>query len=207
MNRAEESSMRRRARGRDIAVAGGALAVVVAILGGSLIWGAAGAAFGRDAAISTAQVLGGSQARADRLPPGFPAELHGTGGIDPSTTRLLGVQAGTRYWIALDRSSNVCVVAQSLSSAELTAASCSSAGDLEARGASLRVEAGTWRLEAFLVPDSVDASSLPAPWSRVADNLVTYAGTGALGSIELKRDPGAPGAPVTLTREPGPAGR
>ncbi len=196
-----------RARRRDLAVAGGALAVVVAITGGSVLWGGASAAFGRDAAISTAGVLGARQARADRLPPGFPADLHGTGGIDPASTRLLGVQSGTRYWIALDRSSNVCVLAQSVRSADLTAASCSTAGDLETRGASLRVDAGAWRLEAFLVPDSVDAASVSAPWSRVADNLVTYSGTGSATSIQLKRDAGSSGAPLTLTREPDPAGR
>ncbi len=69
------------------------------------------------------------------------------------------------------------------------------------------MDAGSWKLEAFLLPDSVDASSLRGPWTRVADNLVTYTGSGAAPSIELKRDPGAPGAPLTLTREPGPAGR
>jgi hypothetical protein len=206
MNRSETSTAPR-ARRRDLAVAGGVLAVVVAITGGSMLWGAAGAAFGREAAISAASVLGGNQARADRLPPSFPADLHGTGGIDPSSTRLLGVQAGTRYWIALDRSSNVCIVAQSVSSADLTAASCSAAGDLEARGASLRVDAGEWRLEAFLVPDSVDASSVRAPWSRVADNLMTYTGAGAAPSIQLQRDPGDSGPALTLTREPDPAGR
>jgi hypothetical protein len=192
---------------RNIAVAGGALAVVIAVAGGSVIWGAAGAAVARDAALSTAHVLAQNQAKADRLPPAFPADLHGTGGIDPSTSRLLGVQAGTRYWIALDRSSNVCVLAQSVIRAVETAASCSTAGELEARGGSLRVDAGAWKLEAFLLPDSVDASSLKAPWTRVADNLVTYTGAGSLGSIELKRDPGAAGPPLTLTREPGPAGR
>lgn len=199
-------SVKRRARGRDFAVAGTALAVVVAITGGSVIWGAAGAAFGRDAAISTAGVLGDSQTHADRLPSGFPAEQHGDGGIVAASSRLIGLQNGTRYWIALDRRSNVCVLAQSVSRADLTAASCSTAGDLEARGASLRVDAGTWKLEAFLVPDSVDASSLTGGWTAVADNLVTYTGSGSAGSIELERDSGASGIPITLTREPAPAG-
>jgi hypothetical protein len=189
---------------RTIAVAGGVVSLVLVIAGGSVVGGAAGAAVARDAAISTAQVLGADQARADRLPAAFPADLHGTGGIDRSTSHLLGVQNGTRYWIALDRSSNVCVLAQSVSRSEETAASCSSAGDLELRGGSLRVDAGTWKVEAFLLPDSVDASRLSGPWTRVADNLVTYTGTGTSPSIELQRDAGSSGAPLTLTREPAP---
>ncbi len=192
----------KRARGRDLAVAGGALALIVAIAGGSVIWGAAGAAFGRDAAISTAQVLGGVQARGDRLPTGFPAEQHGDGGIVATSSRLLGLQNGTRYWVALDRRSNVCVLAQSTSRADLTAASCTSPGELEARGGSLRVDGGTWKFEAFLVPDSVDASSVTGGWAAVSDNLVTFTGSGSAGSIELPRDPGASGVPITLTRDP-----
>jgi hypothetical protein len=196
----------KRSRGRDLAIVGAALLVVLAICAGSLLWGAAGAAFGRDAAISTAQVLGGGQARADRLPPGFPADQHGDGGIDAGSSRLLGVQNGTSYWIALDARSNVCVLAQPTGRSDVIAAACSDAGELETSGTSLRVDAGTWRLEAFLVPDSIDATSLSGGWTAVADNLVTYSGPGSSGSVQLERDPGSPGAPVTLTREPAPVG-
>ena len=55
------------------------------------------------------------------------------------------------------------------------------------------------------MPDSVDASSVAGGWTAVADNLVTYTGASvAGGSIELKRDPGSSGTPITLTREPAP---
>jgi hypothetical protein len=209
MNAATTSNRRRRAGTRDLAIAGSVLAVVVSIVGGSVIWGAAGAAAARDAGLSAAPVLAQPQSKVDRFPQGFPADQHGSGGIDPVTSQLLGVQAGTRYWLALDRSANVCLLAQSVSRPDLTAATCASGGDLEASGGSLQVDAGTWRVEAFLLPDSVDTSSLSAPWSAVADNLVTYAGAsaGPSAAIELERDPGEAGAPLTLTHGPTPTGR
>ena len=208
MNRATGST-KPVASARDLAIAGGVLAVVVSIVGGSVIWGSAGAASARDAGMSSAHVLTQVQSQADRLPQGFPADQHGSGGIDGSTSQLLGVQTGTRYWIALDRSGNVCLLAQSVSQPDLTAATCSTAGELEANGASLRVDAAQWRLEAFLLPDSVDTSSLGGPWSAVADNLVTYTGASgpANATVEFEREPGESGAPLTLTRDPALTGR
>jgi hypothetical protein len=74
------------------------------------------------------------------------------------------------------------------------------ASELEKSGAALRVEAASWRLQAVLLPDSVDTTALRAPWSRVSDNLAVSTGTASAVSVSLPREKTASGAPITLTQ-------
>jgi hypothetical protein len=186
----------------DAALAGGVLATVTAIVAATLLWGAAGSAAARDAALAEAGVLQQPAAASDRLPSGFPADAHGTGGIVPASARSLGAQGGTAYWIALDRAANVCLLAQSLADRAVTSAACTSPAEFAASGSALRVD-GRWTVEAFLVPDSVDAGVASGPWVAVSRNLVVYDAAGAAlnartgSSIDLPR---VAGEPLTLTR-------
>jgi hypothetical protein len=198
MNRATVTVSNRPVWVRNVLLIGGLLLAVAIVVAGSVLGSAAGAAFARDSAVSSAGVLGGSQVASDRLPADFPADLHGTGGIDPASARFLGASGGSDYWIALDRSANVCLLAQSQKLAAYSSASCVAPSELEATGAALRVEGAQWRLEAVLVPDSTDTSALPKSWNRVSDNLAVYTGVGPAAVLTLPRDANSPGAPITL---------
>jgi hypothetical protein len=193
----------------DRALAAGVLAAVAAIVAITAIWGDAGSASARNATLAAAEasVLATPAAASDRLPSGFPADVHGTGGIVPASARSLGTQGGTAYWIALDRASNVCLLAQSVKDRAVTSASCVSAAEFEKSGSALRVD-GRWSVEAFLVPDSVDTAVASGAWVAVTRNLIVYSATGATAnartgsSLDLPR---TAGAPLTLTRLAAPA--
>jgi hypothetical protein len=190
-------------RRTDLLIAIAVIAAVLLVVAATVLGGAVGAASARDAAVSAAGVLGRDAAASDRLPAAFPAEAHGTGGIDPASARSLGTQGGTAYWIPLDRAANVCLLAQSTRDRAVTSGSCVSPAELERSGAALRVDGAKWALEAFLVPDSVDAAAASGAWQAVGDNLVVYSAASvgvaarAGSSLDLPRD----GGPVlTLTR-------
>jgi hypothetical protein len=185
---------------RNALLIGGLFLAVALVVAVSVLGSVAGAAFARDAAVGSAGVLSDAQSASDVLPADFPPELHGTGGIDPSSARYLGASTGTDYWIALDNSSNVCLLAQSQKLAAYSSASCVDPSELETSGAALRVDAASWRLQAFLLPDSVDTTALRAPWSRVSDNLAVYTGAAPAASLSLPREKTASGTPITLTQ-------
>jgi hypothetical protein len=195
-------SARTASRRLDAALAGGVLAAVTAVVAATLLWGHAGSAAARDAALAEAGVLQQPAAASDRLPSGFPVDAHGTGGIVPASARSLGTQDGTAYWIALDRAANVCLLAQSVADRAVTSASCVSPAEFAISGSALRVD-GRWTVEAFLVPDSVDTGVASGPWVAVGRNLVVYSAGGTAAnartgsSLDLPR---TAGAPLTLTR-------
>jgi hypothetical protein len=202
-------SARTASRRIDAALAGGVLAAVAAIVAVTVVWGDAGSASARNEtlAYSEASVLGAPAAASDRLPSGFPVEAHGTGGLVAASARSIGIQGGTAYWIVLDRIANVCLVAQSVADRAVTSASCVSPAEFARNGAALRVD-GRWSLEAFLVPDSVDAGVASGPWVAVSRNLVVYDAAGAAlnartgSSIDLPRPAGEP-LTLTLLSAPG----
>src|SRR5262249_11024909 len=128
-------------------------------------------------------------------------QLDQLGGIDPASVRTLGTQAGTAYWTGLDRSGKGCLIPQSTRHRSLSASSCVLPSDLEVTGGALRIDGVGWSLEAFLVPDSVDAAAAPAGWTAVSDNLVVNSASALsariTSTLALPRDSGAP---LTLTR-------
>ena len=190
------------ARLKDAVTALGLTAAVAVVVGVSVLGGAAGSASARDAALAAADVLRSPAAASDRLPTGFPVDAHGTGGIVGASARSLGTQGGTAYWIALDRASNVCLLAQSVKDRAVTSGSCVSPAEFERSGSALRVD-GRWTVEAFLVPDSVDTGVASGAWVAVSRNLVVYSATGAAASARTGSSvdlPRAGGAPLTLTR-------
>lgn len=190
------------ARLKDAVAALGLAVAVAVVVGVSVLGGAAGSASARDAALAAADVLRSPAAASDRLPSGFPVDAHGTGGILRASARSLGTQGGTAYWVALDRASNVCLVAQSVKDRAVTSASCVSPAEFSTSGSALRVD-GKWAVEAFLVPDSVDTGVASGAWVAVSRNLVVYSATAAAAnartgsSLDLPR---TAGAPLTLTR-------
>jgi hypothetical protein len=129
-------------------------------------------------------VLARPAVAADRLPVGFPVDLHGADGLDPNSSRFLGTYApGVRYWLVADRGGNLClVVADEVR--EMTAAGCCAASDLGEGPISVAHElAGRGGLDAFLVADDFATASVPSPWTRVGDNLVVAPAGATKGAV------------------------
>jgi hypothetical protein len=117
-----------------------------------------------------------AQTDRDRLPEKFPADLHGDGGLDASTSRFLGEpDAGVSYWSVADRSGNLCLVVVDIGRG-MTGAGCGEVSQLE-RGqiAFSHFLAEKGGLQAFLVADGFARAEIPAPWRRAGANLIVVA--------------------------------
>jgi hypothetical protein len=175
-------------RGRDALLAAAIALLVAAVIVVPLL--AAPVAFAREEAIAAVGLLGREPTSKDALPAGFPAELHGDGGLDRASTRYLGDFDGDRYWVARDARGQVCVVAQTVATPEQTVASCAPPSRLEAEGVAVEVS-GRWQLAAFLLPDSVDTSQVRGDFARLGSNLVVARpGAPADARLEVPRDSG-----------------
>lgn len=170
-----------RARGLDRVLA--AAIATVALVTGGLVLAPAGASPSTAEAARYLDVAARPAVAADRLPVGFPVDLHGVDGLDPSSSRFLGTYApGVRYWLVADRGGNLClVVADEVR--EMTAAGCGAASDLGEGPISVAHElAGRGGLDAFLVADDFATANVPSPWTRVGENLVVVPAGAAKGS-------------------------
>jgi hypothetical protein len=156
---------------------------VAAFLASSLSMSAPAAA--QAEAESAVSALAKPQKPLDELPTSFQPELHGEGGLRTATARLLGTDASTRYWVALDRSSNVCVIAINLSAPEFTASGCIRPNELPERAAELRVTGQTWNLEAYLLPDEMEITGGDL-WNPVSPNLITVSPGLDVASLHVK---------------------
>lgn len=174
---------------------------IVVALGAAIALAPLTSAVGREDPIDSVRLLATVPRSSDALPAEFPVELHGDGGIDRVTSRLLGEYDGDRYWVARDVTGHVCILAQATSDHQLTVASCSNAQQLEQAGVSVEM-AGRWRLSATLVPDSIDASTVAAGFSAISPNLVVrLKSTAASARLTLSRDAGKAGPTLHIGPE------
>ncbi|HKT57324.1 MAG TPA: hypothetical protein VJR25_11180 [Microbacterium sp.] len=99
-------------------------------------------------------------------------------GIEPQTARYAGADAQGSYWLATDRSSGVCLVAQTRG--EGSASACVSRATFAARGISLGLTGSTpdERREVYAIPDDVDAELVAqrAGLHVVSANVLTGGG-------------------------------
>jgi hypothetical protein len=147
--------------------------VLTAVVTGAAVGGIALAqpAMARAAAISALPVLTRQQTPLVDLPDNLVSTTLGNGGLDEESARLLGKDAETSFWAALDTASNICLVAQSRAHPELSAATCPGAQDFLIRGAWLQVVSSEWNVEAQLQPDARAGTAPGAGWVRLTDAL------------------------------------
>ena len=160
------------------------LATAILLVGGSALGVAAASAEPSAAPAATAVAAAGehlagyraAQVAADRIPKGFPAERHGAGGLDVSTSRLLAkLDGGVTYWSVADRAGNLCLVVDD-PVREMTSAGCGDVADLEKGSIALsHTLAGRGGLQAFLVADGFEGVRLADGWSWAGGNLVVAA--------------------------------
>jgi hypothetical protein len=186
-------------RTKDLIVA---TAVALVGIGVFVVVNSSGAAFGHTNASAVISVLSTETGVNDRLPAGFPVELHGEGGLVSESARFLGADHESGYWVVLDSVSNVCLVTQSLKVVDATAAACANPNEVEVRALDLKVSGPSWQVESFLVPDSVDVTGVSGAWKVLGPNLVVVSGPEERALLTLERSGNERGAAIVLQRVP-----
>jgi hypothetical protein len=119
---------------------------------------------------SLLSILGNTGVNADKLPQTVdPAEL-GVTGVDPLSSRYLGETDSARFWVAIDRNGQPCLVME-LVDDDVVASTCRATAALEKEGIGLQAYGPTSAAEAYLVPDG--ATLQGDGLERLSLNLVT----------------------------------
>lgn len=101
--------------------------------------------------------------------PDLPSQLvEADSSLQKDSLRSLATHEGTQYWVGLDGENNVCLVALFGTKDWVTGQSCTDPKQFELHGAGLRLYGPEGLVEAYLVPDGVDAD---ANTTKVTSNL------------------------------------
>lgn len=158
------------------------IVIVLFVVAGVFAWGTAVWASHRATLHSATTMpaglsrLGTPATLLDVLPPTIPAAKLGSGGIDPSSVRL--IQAGTAgsFWVALDAGGDVCLIVSTGPGPTESGAGCVTPSVFEAHGLAYRLTSkGGALAEAYLLPDTVFTGSEAS--TTVRGNLLDDDGT------------------------------
>lgn len=160
--------MNKRTFGRQ-SMAIAAVAVFAVALGAG---STAAMASARGNPVTMSAVLASKQSPEDVLP-AEDGRPYGDGlGLVSSSSRSLGSTETSNYWIVLDAKSNVCLVGQFLSDRS-SSMTCITPESFQKVGiASLRYS-DTSYAEAYLAPDGLQASEIPAGLKQLESGLIT----------------------------------
>jgi hypothetical protein len=122
--------------------------------------------------VSVVGELGQARDAGDALPSSLQLADVGIGGLVARSARSLAIADGRQFWVAQDAAGDICLVV-AFGEGRFVAATCGRPDAVQRQGVELGFQEGTRdSAVAYLLPDSVEFSTLSAPWQVVSDNLV-----------------------------------
>lgn len=122
--------------------------------------------------VSVVGELGHARDAGDALPSSLRLGDVGIGGLDAASARSLAIDKGRQFWVAQDAAGDICLVV-AFGGGGFVAATCGRPDAVQRQGLELGFQAGPRDpAVAYLLPDSVELSTLGGPWQVVSDNLV-----------------------------------